>query len=455
MPMEEFAGRLAELRRLRGLTQERLADVSGLSVRGIRELERGRGRAPRPRTAALLADALLLAGADRSGFLALATRGPADAEPAPPGELPPAINDLTGRDGELARLASLASPGIAFRRPGPAIVVLHGLAGIGTTSLAVSAGHRVRSGFPDGQLFVDLLGGTAKPLDPAVALGRFLRSLGLPDEQVPPTRAARIALYRTLTHDRRLIVVLDNAADERQVRPLLPAGAGSFVLVTSRRPLTGLEAVERLALGVLTHPAGRALLRTIVGPRAIAEADATAELAGLCGHLPLALRIAGNRLASRPSWSVARAVGQLRPEGTRLSTLTAGDQAVRAAFAIPYGQLTPAAALVFRRCALLAPAEFGAGLAAVTADLPETCTAAALEELVDFGLLGPAGERYRFHPLVRLFALDQLRGEPGRAVVDARARMVGWVLQHTVAPVTGRSGYAGHVPGPGVDPMVS
>lgn len=452
----EFAGRLGELRRLRGLTQERLADVSGLSVRGIRELERGRGRAPRPRTAALLADALLLAGAERAGFLALAGRGRADPEPAPPGELPAAINDLTGRDGELARLASLASPGIAFRRPGPAVVVLHGLAGIGKTSLAISAGHRVRSGFPDGQLFADMLGDSRKSLDPAIVLGRFLHSLGVPDEQVPPTRAARIALYRTITHDRRLVVVLDNAAGERQVRPLLPAGAGSFVLVTSRRPLTGLEAVERLALGVLTHPAGRALLRSIVGPRAIAEADATAELAGLCGHLPLALRIAGNRLASRPSWSVARVVGQLRDVSTRLSTLTAGDQGVGAAFAVSYGQLTPAAALVFRRCALLAPADFGVGLAAVTADLPDAPTAAALEELVDFGLLCTASERYRFHELVRLFALDRLQqDETGRAVVAARARMVGWVLRRTVTPVTGRSGSAGHVPGPGHDPMVS
>jgi transcriptional regulator with XRE-family HTH domain len=441
--MEEFAGRLAELRRLRGLTQERLADVSGLSVRGIRELERGRGRAPRPRTAALLADALLLAGADRAAFLTLAARTPADAEPAPPGELPPAINDLTGRDGELARLASLASPGIAFRRPGPVVVVLHGLSGIGKTSLAVSGGHRVRSGFPDGQLFVDLLGGCPKPLDPAVALGRFLGSLGVPAEQIPPARAARIALYRTVTHDRRLIVVLDNAAGERQVRPLLPAGAGSLVLVTGHRPLAGLEAVERLALGVLTPAAGRALLRSIAGPRALSEPGATAELAGLCGHLPLALRIAGNRLASRPSWTVARAVDQLRDEGTRLSTLTAGDQAVRASLAVPYGQLTPTAALVLRRCAVLAPGDFGAALAAVTADLPEPCATVACEELVDFGLLGTAGERYHYHDLVRLFALERLREE----------RMVDRLLRRAMTP--GRSGYAGHVPGPGPDPMVS
>ncbi|MFG1606750.1 helix-turn-helix domain-containing protein [Actinoplanes sp. NPDC049265] len=438
--MEEFAGRLARWRRLRGLTQERLADASGLSVRGIRELERGRGRAPRPRTAALLAEALRLAGADRAEFLALATRVPPDAGPAPPGELPPAINDLTGRDGELARLAALASPAVNVRRPGPAVVVVHGLTGVGTTSLAISAGHRLRGGFPDGQLFIDLLGGTPKPLDPAVALGRFLRSLGLPDEQIPPTRAGRIALYRTVTHDRRLIVVLDNAADERQVRSLRPVGGGSFVLVTSHRPLAGLEAVERLALGPLTHPAGRALLRIIVGPRAVSEPDAVAELAYLCGNLPLALRIAGNRLASRPSWSVARAVGQLRDEGTRLSTLTAGDQSMAAALAVPYGRLSPAAALALRRCAVLAPADLDAARAALTTGLPEPCATAALEELVDFGLLCPAGERYHYPDLVRLFAAEQ---PPG------------WVLPRAVTPVTGTSGYAGQVPGPGVDPVVS
>ena len=149
-------------------------------------------------------------------------------------------------------------------------------------------------------------------------------------------------------------------------------------------------------------------------------------------------------------------VGQLRDVGTRLSTLTAGDQGVRAAFAVSHGQLTPAAALVFRRSSLLAPADFGVRLAAVTADLPDASTTAALEELVDFGLLCTAGERYQFHELVRLFALERLQqDEAGRAVVAARARMVGWVLQHTVTPVTGRSGYAGHVPGPGHDPMVS
>ncbi|GAA2526210.1 hypothetical protein Ahu01nite_087710 [Winogradskya humida] len=435
---DRFAAELRHWRHTQRMTQEGLAEASGLSVRGIRSLERGQVRAPRRRTVALLADALRLNGGDREGFLTLATEpaptAPGDTSPGHradvlvPGELPPAINDLTGRSAELARLASLAGPAATGQGAGPTAVVLHGLAGIGKTSLAVAAGHRLRERFPDGQIFVDLSvpdspsTGTAPALavdqvpafHQAATLGRILRSLGVPDSRIPRSSAERTALYRTVTQGRRLLVVLDNAVNERQVRPLLPATPGCLVLITARRPLAGLEAVERSAVPVLDHPVATLLLRIIIGPRAAAEPEAIAELARLCGHLPLALRIAGNRLASRPSWSVARMVGQLSDAGGRLSALTAGDQGVREAFAVSYAQLALTTALVFRRCAPIAHTDFGVALAAATAGLSESGTDAALEELVDAGLLLTAGRRYRFHDLVALYAAERLRRDEPR-----------------------------------------
>lgn len=419
---ELFAAELRRWRLHQRMTQEELAEASGLSVRGIRSLECGRVRAPRLRTASLLADALRLTGGDREGFLTLA------AEPATrpgggagegvtdgaPGELPAAINDLTGRDGELAQLAALARGAAARERSGPTVVVLHGLAGVGKTSLAVSAGHRERAAFGDGQLYVEL--GSAP--EPAAALGRVLRSLGVPQDRMPRSPAERTALYRTLTRDRRLLVVVDNAVGEPQVRPLLPAGPGCLVLVTARRPLAGLESVERLALPVLDDEAAVTLLRGIAGARARAEPEATAELARLCGRLPLALRIAGNRLASRPSWTVGHVVAQLRDRERRLSALTAGDQGVREAFALSYARLSARTAMVFRRCAPLAGRDIDPVRAAAVTGLGEPAAVAALEELVDAGLSEAAGDRYRFHELVRLYAAEQ-RGDPTGIRVSA------------------------------------
>lgn len=456
---DEFAGQLRRLRCARGLTQERLADISGLSVRGIRDLECGRVRAPHRRTASVLADALCLGDAERERFLVLAdtsraVRGVIAQTTAPvrrtgpdprppvvaPRELPPAINDLTGRDRELAALSGLATRAVAGYGTGPMVAVLHGPAGIGKTSLAISAGHQVRSGFPDGQLFVDLLGTTGTPLDPMVVLDRFLRSLGTPDDLIPATLAGRTALYRSVTHDRRLLVALDDAGHESQVRPLLPAGPECLVLITSRGPLTGLEAVERLVLTMLADPAGSGLLRVIIGPRAVAEADATAELVGLCGHLPLALRIAGNRLASRPSWSVVRLVSQLRDQRMRLTALTAGDQGIRAVLSGSYRRLAPTTAMVFRRCALVGQEDFGVALAAVLVDLTEAVTVVVLEELVDAGLLLTTDERYRLHDLVRLFAEERLEtDEPVPAVTAATARMVSWLRDRAADGAAGRT----------------
>ncbi|BCJ69209.1 ATP-binding protein [Polymorphospora rubra] len=431
---DRFGDRLRSLRRSLGLTQEALAEASGSSVRSIREMERGRVRSPQRRTAVLLADALRLAGPERSRFLDLARaeRRPPDPTPQPadppaavvPGELPAAVPDLAGRSDALDQLSALAVADTGAAR----VVVLHGPPGIGKTSLAVAAGHRLSAAFGDGQLFADLQGA-----DPADTLAGFLRSLGVPDSLVPVSPAERGGLFRTLTRNRRLLVVIDDAADEARVRPLLPAGRHCLALVTSRRPLTGLAGAVRQPLDLLDPAAGRELLAAIVGPeRVAAEPDAADQLVTLCGRLPLAIRITGNRLASRPRWSIRRLVDLLHDQRRRLTVLTAGDLGIRAAFEVSYRQLDPAAAAVFRRASLIPGADFDESLVAAVAGTDEEAAALAVEELVEAGVLLSSGDRYHFHDLVRLYAAERLDGEEDP--VDRAAahdRMVGWLLRRT------------------------
>ncbi|WP_326552883.1 ATP-binding protein [Micromonospora sp. NBC_01813] len=441
---DQFGDRLRTLRLERGLTQEELAEAASSSVRGIREMERGRVRSPQRRTVVLLADALRLAGADRDRFVALARaeRQPPDRVEVPPdrpavavpGELPAAVPDLAGRADILEQLSALAADVSAGRQDTASVVVLHGPPGIGKTSLAVVAGHRLSPAFAGGQLFVDLQGDSPDgPVDPAEALAGLLRSLGVPDSRVPVSPAERSGLFRTLTRDRPLLVILDNAANEAQVRPLLPAGRGCLALVTCRRPLTGLAGAFRMPLDLLAPAAGRALLAAIVGAdRIAAEPAAADQLVKLCGRLPLAVRIAGNRLASRPQWSVAWLVDLLRDQRRRLTMLTAGDLGVRSAFEVSYRQLDPMAARVFRRASLIPGTDFEPALVAAVAGTDEETAAAALEELVEAGVLLTMGDRYQFHDLVRLYAQERLDAEEQQACrTIAHDQMVGWLLRRT------------------------
>ncbi|MDG4833253.1 helix-turn-helix domain-containing protein [Solwaraspora sp. WMMD1047] len=455
---DQFGDLLRTLRLERRLTQEELAEAAGSSVRGIREMERGRVRSPQRRTVALLADALRLVGADRDRFVELARvdrdrsieparadrdraestsgdRQPNDrAAVAVPGELPAAVPDLAGRSEILELLATLAAKITAGRTDTASVVVLHGPPGIGKTSLAVTAGQRVSPAFTGGQLFVDLQGAAPDgPLDPAEALAAMLRSLGVPENRIPVSPADRGGLFRTLTRDRSLLVVLDNAADEAQIRPLLPAGRGCLALVTSRRPLAGLAGTVRQQLDLLTPAAGRLLLAAIVGTdRVTAEPAAADQIVKLCGRLPLAVRIAGNRLASRPQWSVQWLADLLRDQRRRLTVLTAGDLGVRAAFEVSYRQLEPVAAGVFRRASLIPGTDFEPALVAAVAGTDTETAAAALEELVEAGILLTLGDRYQFHDLVRLYAQERLDVEEQPACrAVAHDQMVGWLLRRT------------------------
>ncbi|MFJ4184609.1 ATP-binding protein [Kitasatospora sp. NPDC089509] len=461
----EFGHLLAGHRVAAGLTQEDLSAAAGVSLRALGDMERGRTRGPQRRTVQALAAALGLDGAQTAGLERAAQSGrprglrrvppqvpavrpsgqesdppqPAaeagaeagaepepqpepEADPAPPGALalPRDLADFTAREQAFADLAALT----AEQHPAhPRVVLVSGQPGLGKTAFALHAAHALAEAFPDGQLSLDLGGTAATPLSAREALGQVLRALGVADQAVPAGTEERAGLFRALVRERRLVLVLDNAADEGQVRPLLPGAGPAVTIVTSRHALPGLEAVHRLRLDVLSPGEAAALLARIAGPERVEAApDATAELARLCGYLPLALRIAGQRLVARPQQPVAQLVRQLAAEENRLDLLETGDLGVRPAFELSYRRLPAEARLVLRRCALTAGQDFTAAVLARYAGLSAARTELVLERLVDVGLVQPATpERYRLHDLVRLYVGERLgHDEPAGAVAGAR-----------------------------------
>ena len=301
---------------------------------------------------------------------------------------------------------------------------------MGKTTLAVRAADELRPSFPGGVLFLDLLGMSPQPMAADEALRLLLRALGAADEQVPGDVQGRASLYRALLRDRRALIVLDNAGSEEQVRPLLPGVSPSRVVITARRLLAGLEGVRRLVLGPLPSPEARELLTGILGERAADDEEAAlARLTELCEGLPLALRIIGNRLVSRPGWDAAELAARLADEERRLDQFTAGDLKVASAFATSYEQLADSARRMFRRLAVVPGRDFDAGLAAVAGGMPAADAWDALDELVDLGLLLDSGAgRYRFHDLVRFFARARLEEEePPDAREELAQRVTSWL----------------------------
>lgn len=325
-----------------------------------------------------------------------------DRRPPRPAQLPADLSTFTGRETELDHLEQL----LTGDRRAVVISAIDGMAGIGKTCLAVHFAHRVRNRFPDGQLFLDLHGHTEgiDPVDPGHALNRMLTSLGVPGEQIPSGVEERAGLYRTLLADRRMLIVLDNAVSEHQVGPLLPAATGSLVLITSRRRLTGLDHAEPVSVDVLGAEEAIALLARIAGP---VDRAAARDVVTLCGYLPLAIRIAGARLRSRPSWTPEHLADRLRDERRRLTELSAGDRSVAVAFGLSYRQLTEEQQRVFRLLGLHPGADFDIYAAAAITDLDITRTGRVLEELVDAHMLVQhMPDRYTFHDLLRGYAAD-------------------------------------------------
>ncbi|MET7339343.1 helix-turn-helix domain-containing protein [Nonomuraea sp. NPDC005650] len=435
-----FAEVLRGHRHAARLTLEQLAEASGVSDRTLSDMERGRSKGPQHRTVTALADALGLADADRRQLVELAREGRLRdhwARPTGLCELPRSVDDFTGRAAELAWTSELLRAGDA---PGTAgVLLITGSAGLGKTTLTVRAAQVLRPEFPHGVFFLDLFGMSAQPLPVDEALGLLLRALGVADQQVPGDVAGRASLYRSLLRERRVLIVLDNAASEEQVRPLLPGGGAGKALVTSRRLLAGLEGVRRLGLGPLPLLEATELLTGILKDRGASdEGSAVGQLARLCGGLPLALRIAGNRLVSRPGWNAADLAARLTNEERRLDQLSAGDLKIATAFGLSYEQLAHSTRRVFRRLALVPGRSFDAALAAVVGGTSTEGAWDALDELVDLGLLQDSAlGRYRFHDLVRLFARDRFREEEPAAERDAlTVTMASWLVR--MATTAGR-----------------
>lgn len=428
-----FGKLLLEHRRAAGLSQADLSRASGISVRALRDLERGRAQAAQQRSAEVLADALELTGSERELFLTIAKEGrrrtPRPTGPTALCALPPMVPDLVGRERELE---SLCPP----TEERGAVIAIVGQPGVGKTALAVSAAHLLKDDYPDGCFAVDLRGMDDQPPSARATLDRLLRALGVAPGQIPLAEAEQSNLFRILLEGRRVLILLDNASDETQVRPLLATTPGCLTLITCRRALAGLEAARWVWLESLSDSDAVGLLATIVGAaRVDAEPEAARELVALCGNLPLAVRIAGNRLATRPHWSLDYLVALLRNERTRLNSLSAGDLQMRSAFEISYRRLSPPAQILFRRLAALPGADFGAGLAGVSAGMTDPDLTVCLDELVDTSLLQttPRAGRFQLHDLIRLFAAERWEAEEKP---DERERRYYLVLDHVLGTAT-------------------
>jgi tetratricopeptide (TPR) repeat protein/transcriptional regulator with XRE-family HTH domain len=419
--VQVVGGRLRHARIAAGMSQEELADRSGMSVRAISDLERGRTRRPYPRSIRLLASALRLpepVGEELVG-LCRGDREGEQAGPRPqavpvPRQLPSRVRSFVGRAREQQVLDDLA-----LEAPGTVVIsAVSGIPGVGKTALAVHWAHQAAGRFPDGQLYANLRG--FDPSDAPVAaehvIRGFLQALGIAAERIPSEPQAQVGLYRSVLADKRMLIILDNARDERQVRPLLPASSGCLVLITSRQQLTGLIAAEGarlLPLDVLTDDEAADLLaRRIAAERLHAEPAAARQLIRACAGLPLALAVTAARAATRPGLLLADMAAELGHEQDRLTALDAGDPAtsVRAAFASSYRGLTPGAARLFRLAALHPGPDVTVHAAAGLAGLPLGQARQALHELARASLLTEhrAG-RFTCHDLLRAYAAEMAR----------------------------------------------
>jgi len=323
--------------------------------------------------------------------------------PVRPAQLPATVPDFTGRASfvrELGEVLSSAEGRVM------AVSALAGIGGVGKTTLAVHVAHQARPAFPDGQLYVDLQGAGSRAAEPETVLGSFLRALGTADSAIPDSLEERSALFRSVLDGRRVLVLLDNARDAAQIRPLLPGTEGCAALVTSRVRMVDLAGAHLVDLDVMSPDEALSLFTKIVGEERVAsEREAALDVVAACGFLPLAIRIAASRLAARRTWTVSVLAAKLADERRRLDELQAGDLAVKATFELGYGQLEPAQARAFRLLGLADGPDLSLPAAAAMLDLPVEETEDLLECLVDTSLVESAAPgRYRYHDLVRLYA---------------------------------------------------
>jgi len=454
-----LAARLRSCRRLAGLSQQELAERTGLTVRMIGNLENGRTRRPFPNSLRRLADALDLRGAARAEFLsaadgpparATASSGPRRAESGGrladdgavvPTQLPAAVPGFVGRRAPLVALSQMLDQ----VGDTAAVTVIGGAAGVGKTALAVHWAHQVAKEFPDGQLFVNLRGfdPSETPVTPADAVRTFLDALQVPADRVPATAEAQLGLYRSLMTGKRMLVVLDNARDAAQVRPLLPGCRTCRVVITSRTQLTGLAAIEAarpLVLGVLTDGEAHELLQHRIGDtRVAANPVAVREIIKSCARLPLALCIIAARAAMGPDLSLAQVAADLAARQGLDAFTDDSDSAadVRAAFSWSYGELHADAARAFRLAGLHPGPDFDSYAVAALTGTTARCSAHLLDALARVHLIQTAGPgRYGMHDLLRGYArelADAEEGEDGQRA--ALTGLLDYYLHHAATAV--------------------
>ncbi len=441
----------------RDVLAEELGIDPGPALRSMHEaiLRADASLLPAPRLTAPVNHTRVSTGAEAAAYASAPERdpgGPYSSEagtafpdeigaPMPaPALLPPAIGDFTGRAAQLSEVrAALTGPGPREAMP---VVVVSGPGGIGKSVLGVTAAHRAADAYPDGQLYAELRGAT-DPVAPGEVLGRLLRALGA---NPPEGDAERSDLFRSLVAGRRVLLVLDDAGSEAQVRPLLPGSATCGVLITARARLGALPCTHRTDLDVLDTAPGTDLLAKVAGERRVRdEPDAARRIVELCGGLPLALRIAGARLATRSHWTARTLADRLADERHRLDELAVGDLEVRAGLGLSYRALDAPARTALRRLGLLAAPDVASWVVAALLDVPEAAADRVVEQLIDAQLLhctvvDRAGQpRFRPHDLVRVYAAERAEAEDSpaeRSAAVGRALGAGLWLTGRVASAT-------------------
>lgn len=347
-------------------------------------------------------------------------------------QLPPDLLNFTGRQTELNCVTTLLRQATLGEGTSSIISAITGQAGVGKSALAIHAAYQVKNDFPDVQLYVNLRGTEGQPLEPFEVLAGFLRSQGIDEQSMPDNITQRSNLYRSFLSGKRALVVLDNAHDEVQVRPLLPDSPTCAVLITSRKRLAAIEGANILDLEVMTPAESLAFLQTLIGiERTQAELDSATSIIELCTQLPLAIRITGGTLRNQPDRKLGDYVNELTERRQRLAQLRLSDLDVRACLSLSYQKLEANTARLFRLLGLLTGASFTSAIAAALLKCEPAVAQQSIKDLIDRQLLEPVDqERYRFHDLVRLFARGQLaQEEPTEARQAARLRVSRWYLE--------------------------
>ncbi|GAA4898565.1 DNA-binding SARP family transcriptional activator [Stackebrandtia albiflava] len=328
-----------------------------------------------------------------------------------PSELPADLTGFVGRDAELAEAERLADAG-----DGVVTVVVDGMAGVGKSTFCVRLAHRLAERYPDGRIFLNLHGfGDVPSLSAHAALGRVLRSFGVPDDRIPEDVDHRAALFRTTVADRRVMLVLDNVADEEHVRPLVPGAGRHLVLVSSRRRLPGLDGAVAVSLRPFDADRAVEMFRRVSGVEGRTEAErlAMVDIVRLCGELPLAVRIAAGRFRARPNWTLAGLRERLTDEGTRLAQLELGSRSVESALMVSHRDLDADRRRLLTLLGGYPGGDFDAYAAAALWGSSVSYTELQLERLVEVNLLSePSPGRFQFHDLVRAFATQRLAELP-------------------------------------------